>query len=121
MAMQQGTNPSVSACFRRFENREVSMKLAKWILAGAMLMAVPSVTLAQQTLTGTVVAIDRINGTIGIQQAQSGTVGADSGGAIEQEYKAPEGSLDNVHAGDRVAFSASEIGGKKTITKFESK
>jgi Cu/Ag efflux protein CusF len=97
------------------------MKLANWILAGSMLMGIPSATLAQQALTGTVVTIDRISGTIGIQQAQSSTVGAGSGGATEQEYKVPEGSLENVHAGDRVTFSVSESGGKKTITKIESK
>jgi Cu/Ag efflux protein CusF len=97
------------------------MKLAKWILAGSMLMVIPSAALAQQALTGTVITIDRISGTIGIQQAQSGTVGAGSGGATEQEYKVPEGSLENVHAGDRVTFSVSESGGKKTITKIESK
>jgi hypothetical protein len=104
-----------------FEHREVSMKLANWILAGSMLMVTPSATLAQQPLTGTVITIDRISGTIGIQQAQSGTVGAGSGGDTEQEYKVPEGSLENVHAGDRVTFSVSESGGKKTITKIESK
>jgi hypothetical protein len=27
--------------------------------------------------------------------------------------------LETVHAGDRVKFSASEIGGKKTITKID--
>jgi Cu/Ag efflux protein CusF len=97
------------------------MKLAKWILAGAVLIAVPAATLAQQPLTGTVVTIDRLNGTIGIDRTQSGTVGAASGGVTEQEYKAPEGSLDNVHAGDRVTFTASESDGKKTITKIESK
>jgi hypothetical protein len=121
MARVQGTNPLASAYSRSFENREVSMKLAMHILAGAMLMVIPSATLAQQTLTGTVTTINRINGTIGIQQPQSGTVGAGSGGAIEQEYKVPEGALENVHAGDRVTFSASEIDGKKTITKIESK
>jgi Cu/Ag efflux protein CusF len=101
--------------------REVSMKPAKWILAGVVLMAVPSATLAQQPLTGTVVTIDRLNGTIGIEKTQSGTVGVASGGVTEQEYKAPEGSLDNVHAGDRVTFTADENDGKKTITKIESK
>jgi hypothetical protein len=29
--------------------------------------------------------------------------------------------LEKLHAGDKVTFSASEIGGKKTITKIESK
>ena len=95
------------------------MNLAKMIFAGAMLAAVPSIAMAQQSLTGTVITIDRLSGTIGIQQAQSGTVGAGGGGATEQEYKAPEGALENVHAGDRITFSASEIGGKKTITKID--
>jgi Cu/Ag efflux protein CusF len=96
------------------------MKLAKRILAGSMLMVIPSVTLAQQALTGTVTTIDRISGTIGIQQAQGGTVGAGSGGATEQQFKTPAGALDKLHAGDKVTFSATESGGKKTITKIES-
>ena len=97
------------------------MNLAKMMLAGAMLVAVPSVTLAEQPYTGTITTIDRISGTIGIQQPQSGTVGAGGGGATEQQYKAPDGMLEKLHAGDKVTFSASEIGGKKTITKIESK
>ena len=97
------------------------MKLAKLILAGSLLVIVPSLTSAQQALTGTVTTIDRINGTIAIKQMQSGTVGAGTGGATEQMYKAPDGSLDKLHAGDRVTFAVSEIGGKKTITNIESK
>jgi Cu/Ag efflux protein CusF len=96
------------------------MNLAKMMLAGAMLAAVPSVILAQQSLTGTVTTIDRISGTVGIQQVQGGTVGAGSGGATEQQFKAPEGALEKLHAGDKVTFSVSESGGKKTITKIES-
>jgi hypothetical protein len=95
------------------------MNLAKMMLAGAMLAAVPSMTLAQQSLTGTVIGIDRLSGTIGIQQTQSGTVGAGGGGATLQEFKASEGLLENVHAGDKITFTASEIGGKKTITKID--
>jgi hypothetical protein len=60
------------------------MNLAKMIFAGAMLASIPSVVLAQQSLTGTIATIDRLNGTIGIQQAQTGTVGAGGGGATEQ-------------------------------------
>src|SRR5690348_12273243 len=75
-------------------NREISMKLSRMILAGAMLAAVPSVTLAQQPLTGTVTTIDRINGTIGVRQAQKDTVGANGGGATEQQFKAAPGLLD---------------------------
>jgi Cu/Ag efflux protein CusF len=89
------------------------------MLAGAMLAAVPSITLAQQSLNGTITKIDRLNGTIAIRQPQSGTVGANDGGATEQQFKAPAAMLDTVHAGDRVAFSVSESGGKKTITKLD--
>ena len=60
------------------------MRLAKTVLAGSMLTLISSVTLAQQALTGTVTTIDRINGTIAIQQTQSGTVGANTRGATEQ-------------------------------------
>jgi Cu/Ag efflux protein CusF len=94
------------------------MKLAKLILAGSMLALISSVALAQQALTGMVTTIDRINGTIAIQQTQSGTVGANTGGATEQ-YKIQGAMLDTLHAGDKVTFSASESGGKKTITKLE--
>ena len=52
-------------------------------------------------------------------KAQGGTVGASSGGATEQ-FKVAPGALEKVHAGDRVTFSVSESGGKKTITKIES-
>ena len=95
------------------------MNLAKMMLAGAMLAAIPSMTLAQQSLTGTVTTIDRLNGTIAIRQTQSGTVGAGGGGTTEQQFKAPGPLLDTVHAGDKVAFSASESDGKKTITKLD--
>ncbi len=94
------------------------MKLARMVLAGSMLTVISSVALAQQALTGTVTTIDRISGTIAIQQAQSGTVGANSGGAAQQ-FKAQEGLLDTVHVGDKVKVSVSEAGGKRTITKIE--
>ena len=94
------------------------MNLARMMLAGAMLAAVPSMTLAQQPLTGTITTIDRLNGTIGIKQTPSGTVGANGGGATEQ-FKAPAAMLDTVHAGNRITFSVSETGGKKTITKID--
>jgi Cu/Ag efflux protein CusF len=97
------------------------MKIAKVILAGtAILTIIGSAALAQQALTGTVTKIDRINRTLAIQQTQSGTVGANAGGAAE-EFKAKEGlSLDKLHAGDKVTFSASETGGTKTITEFQT-
>jgi Cu/Ag efflux protein CusF len=94
------------------------MRLAKTVLAASVLTAISSATWAQQTLTGTVTTIDRINGTIAIQQTQSGTVGASAGGATEQ-FKVQDGMLNTVHAGDKVTLSVSETGGTKTITKLE--
>jgi Cu/Ag efflux protein CusF len=96
------------------------MKVARIILAGtAALTLIGSAALAQQALTGTVTKVDRINGTVAIRQAQSGTVGANTGGAAE-DFKAQDGlSLDTVHAGDKVTFSATEAGGIRTITKLQ--
>jgi Cu/Ag efflux protein CusF len=96
------------------------MKFANIVIAGtAALTIISSSALAQQTLTGTVTRIDRVNGTVAILQAQSGTVGAAGGGTAE-EFKVQNGaSLDAVHAGDRVNFSATGTSGTKTITKLE--
>jgi hypothetical protein len=94
------------------------MNLAKMMLASAMIAAVPSMALAQQSLTGTITTIDRINGVVVIRQTQNGTVGASGGGATEQ-FKAPVGLLEAVHAGDKVTVSTSEAGGKKTVTKID--
>jgi Cu/Ag efflux protein CusF len=103
------------------KTRETAMKIAKIILAGAAVLSlIGSAALAQQALTGTVTGIDRINRSVAIRQTQNGTVGANTGGASE-EFKVQNGlSLDNLHAGDRVSFSASEAGGVKTITKFQA-
>ena len=93
--------------------------MKKIVLAGSAALAlVSSVALAQQALTGTVTQINRISGTIVIQQTQGGTVGASSGGAA-QEFKVQGPSLDTLHAGDKVTFSATDTGGTKTITKLE--
>jgi Cu/Ag efflux protein CusF len=96
------------------------MRIAKIILAGSTaLTIIGSAALAEQPLTGTITQIDRINGTVAIKQTQSGTVGANAGGAGE-EFKVQAGvSLDDLHAGDRVSFSTTQSAGTKTITKFQ--
>jgi Cu/Ag efflux protein CusF len=97
------------------------MKIAAIVLASCAALTIPgSASLAQQAMTGTgtVTTIDRIQGSIAIRQTQSGTVGANIGGAGEQ-FKLQGGSLDTLHAGDRVTFTATEAGGVKTITKIE--
>jgi Cu/Ag efflux protein CusF len=96
------------------------MKRAKTILAGCIFTVISSVALAQQPLTGTVTTVDRIDGTVAIQQTQSGTVGATAGGTTEQ-FKVQGALLNTLHAGDKVTFSVSETGGTKTITTLEQR
>lgn len=94
------------------------MKIANIVLV-TVLTIISSAALAQQALTGMITKIDRINGTIAIQQEQSGTVGANTGGAAE-EFKAQDrSSLNTVHVGDKVTYSTTETGGMKTITKLQ--
>jgi Cu/Ag efflux protein CusF len=115
-----GTNLAAAAYPPRFKKQETAMKIAKIILAGTgALTLVASAALAQQMLTGTITKVDRINSSLAIRQTQSGTVGANSSGAAE-EFKTQDGlSLEKLHAGDRVTFSATEKGGVKTITKIQ--
>ena len=97
------------------------MKIAKIALAScAVLTLTGSPSLAQQATTGTgmITIIDRINGTIAIRPTQDGTVGANSGGAAI-EFRVKGASLEDVHAGDRIKYSATETDGIKTITKLE--
>ena len=72
-----------------------------------------------RTLTGSITKIDEANGKITIQQTQSNTVGANTAGATD-EFKVQDGLLFNaVQAGDKVVFTATEIGGVRTITKIQ--
>ena len=100
------------------------MTVARIGLAGATLLTV--LTSAAFAGQGVVTKIDRLNRTISIlptQPAQSGTVGANAGAAADpaQNFKAQERmSLDDVHAGDRVNYSAKGEGTPRTITKLEA-
>jgi Cu/Ag efflux protein CusF len=96
------------------------MKIATIILAAAAATVLASsAASAQQAVTGSITKVDEPNGKITIQQTQGGTVGANPGGAAE-EYKVQDGLLFNaVKAGDKVVFTATELGGVKTITKLE--
>ena len=106
------------------------MKTASIILAGLAALTLGSVASAQQAMTGTVTRIDRLDGTVAIQlqktPTQSGTVGANTGGAKTDDGPAEElktkiqgNLLNTLHAGDRVKFSLTEAGGTKTISNVE--
>jgi Cu/Ag efflux protein CusF len=96
------------------------MRSARTILASTAAVAIlTSAALAQQAMTGMITQIDRLNGTMAIQETQSGTVGASGGGATQQFKVQDAQLLETFHAGDRVTFSTSENNGVKTITKMQ--
>lgn len=96
------------------------MRTTKLILASAAAigMLTPA-AFAQQGERGMITKIDRIQGTITIQAQQGGTVGSSNAGA-SQEFRIKDAKmLDNVHAGDRVTYSATGGSGIKTITELK--
>ncbi|WP_448041928.1 copper-binding protein [Bradyrhizobium liaoningense] len=97
------------------------MGTTKFIFAGAAVLSLLGSSAFAEDMTGMITRIDRLNGTISIQQTQKGTVGASAGSAgALQEYKAKDAAmLDAVHAGDRVNYSATETNGTGTLTKLQ--
>ena len=96
------------------------MKSAAIILASATAITIiSSAALAQQAQTGSITNVDEANGKMTIQQTQTGTVGANTGGATD-EFKVQDGLIFNAfRPGDKVVFTATDIGGVKTITKLQ--
>jgi Cu/Ag efflux protein CusF len=95
------------------------MKIAKMVLATATIAFIGSSAMAQQALTGAITKLDESNGKITIQQTQTGTVGANSGGAAE-DFKVQDGLIFNAfQVGDKVVFTATDVGGVKTVTKLQ--
>jgi Cu/Ag efflux protein CusF len=97
----------------------ISLSAAALAVIGSASIATVSTALAQQERSGIVTEINRLNGTIAIRQAQNGTVGANATDAAEP-FKVQGGlSLDAVHAGDKVSFTATDTGATKTITRIQ--
>jgi copper binding protein CusF len=95
------------------------MKLAKIVLAGTATLMLAGTAAWGQDQTGQVTKINRLDNTVAIRPIQSGTVGANTGGA-EQEFKVKDGlSLEDLHAGNRITYSVTETGGTKTLTGFK--
>lgn len=97
------------------------MGTTRFIFAGAAALSMLATSVLADDMTGMVTRIDRLNGTISIQQTQKGTVGGSAGGAgALQEYKTKDAAmLDAVHAGDRVNYSATDNNGTGTLTKLQ--
>lgn len=99
------------------------MKFAQLILAGAAtLLITGSAALAQAQSgqeNGQVTVVNRLNNTITVRPIQDGTVGANTAGDAQQ-YKVKDGlSLEDLHAGNHITYSATEQGGTRTITSFK--
>ena len=97
------------------------MGTTRLILAGAAALSLLATSAVADDMTGMIKRIDRLNGTISIEQTQKGTVGASTGSAgALQEYKAKDAAmLEAVHAGDRVTYSATQTNGTGTLTKLQ--
>jgi Cu/Ag efflux protein CusF len=92
------------------------MKLSKIIWASAVISLMSTAALAQQA-TGTVTKVDEQKGTISIELAQGGTIGAT--GSV-QDFKAQDRLLFNeLRPGDKVLFRVFEADGAKTITRLD--
>lgn len=97
------------------------MTVMKSVCTAVAALALMGSAVAQQAETGMIVRIDRINGTVSIKPLANGTVGASGTTGNAKQYKVQGVSLDNLHAGDRVSFSAKESGGVETVTKIEKR
>jgi len=74
-----------------------------------------AVALADELFFGLVIKVYRANGKIGIQLQQNGAIA----GAII-DFDVLDGlPFDEVEPGDRLRFSAEQIGGVWTITRFQ--
>lgn len=97
------------------------MGTTRFIFAGAAALSMLATSALADDMTGMIMRIDRLNGTISIQQTQKGTVGGSAGGAgALQEYKTKDAAmLDAVHAGDKVNYAATDNNGTGTLTKLQ--
>jgi Cu/Ag efflux protein CusF len=101
----------------------VIMTLAKISLASAAAITIISwgASAQENQNKGRIIQLDHINGTITLQHAPTGTVGAVGASSLVDEYKIRDGLASDVHAGDEVDFTAAQIGGVWTITKIQKK
>jgi hypothetical protein len=92
------------------------MKLTTIAASGAMLAMIGSAAFADQSFTGTVTVLDRLNNELAIKQAPAGqTTGANAGGDV-QTFRMKGAIPESVHAEDKVTVSYTEANGVKTIT-----
>jgi hypothetical protein len=92
------------------------MKLTTIAASGAVLAVLGSAAWADQSFTGTVTVLDRLNNELAIKQAPAGqTTGANAAGEV-QKFKMKGAIPETLHAEDKVTVSYTEANGVKTIT-----
>jgi Cu/Ag efflux protein CusF len=93
------------------------MTSAKAIFAGlSAIIIISSGALAQVAQTGRITKLDS-KGTIGLEHPKNGVAGAP---VIVDEFKVQDGlPVSNLKAGDKVAFTAAQVGGVWTVTKIQ--
>jgi hypothetical protein len=94
------------------------MKLTTIVATAALAMLGSTAFAADQSFTGTVTVLDRINNELAIKPAPAGqTTGANAPTQV-QKFKMPGAIPESVHAEDKVTVSYSEANGVKTITNL---
>jgi Cu/Ag efflux protein CusF len=93
------------------------MTVAKTILASvAAISIVSSGALAQVAQTGRITKLDP-KGTIGLEHPANGQAGAPT---VVDEFKVQNGlPINSLKAGDKVSFTAAQVGGVWTVTKIQ--
>jgi Cu/Ag efflux protein CusF len=116
-----GEPSSASGFVARRKSREAAMKFTRLILAGAATLLITASSALAQAQNGQVTVVNRLNNTITVRPIQDGTVGANTEGEAQQ-YKVKDGlSLEDLHAGNHITYSATEQGGTRTITSFKKR
>jgi Cu/Ag efflux protein CusF len=109
-AMQIGIHPWVSP-------QEGHMLKSLVLLTAVTLLAIVS-AFAQSPTSGTVVKVDKANGTVRIRYAQPSTVGGTTAD-INEDFKVQEGLAFNaLQPGDKIQFAVKDVDGKKTLTQL---
>jgi Cu/Ag efflux protein CusF len=94
------------------------MSTTRLIVILAVLTFAASSASAQQ-MRGSIEKVDELHGSITVQRAPEGTVGA-SGTIGSEKFAVQDGLLFNaIREGDKVVFTVQEINGVNTITKLQ--
>jgi Cu/Ag efflux protein CusF len=97
----------------------IAKRIATFLLVGTAALICLGTEVGAAEQNGQVTRVNRLNNTIAVRPIQDGTVGANAAGA-EQEFRVKDGvSLEDLHAGNRITYTATDTGGTRTVTSFK--